>query len=88
MRLILPMAIVVKSYLPLVKDVVGDCIAEVELLKDMPTHHFFIDRTWFPGLPVAMTVLSWNCRGLGNTLAIQVLRELGYNSQGGFYFSV
>ena len=23
-----------------------------------------------------MTILSWNCRGLGNILAVQVLREL------------
>ena len=34
------MAVAVKSSLPLVKDVVGESIAEAELLKDTPTHHF------------------------------------------------
>ncbi|XP_040869102.1 uncharacterized protein [Glycine max] len=27
---------------------------------------FFIDRAWQPGLPKAMSLLAWNCRGLGN----------------------
>ena len=34
------MVVVVKSFLPLVKDVLRDSIAEVGLMKDMPTHHF------------------------------------------------
>ena len=55
---------------------VGDSIEEAKLMKYMSTHHFFIDRTWFPGFLVAMTIESWNYRGLGNILAVQVLREL------------
>ena len=42
--------------------------------------------TWFPNLSVAMTILSWNCQGLGNTLAVQVLRELDRTHMVDFVF--
>lgn len=37
---------------------------------------FFIDRAWQPGLPKAMSLLAWNCRGLGNPQVILSFRDL------------
>ncbi|MCH80235.1 hypothetical protein A2U01_0001001 [Trifolium medium] len=33
-------------------------------------------RSWQPGLPGAMSFLSWNCRGLGNSSAVPTIRDL------------
>lgn len=36
----------------------------------------FIGRPWRPGSLGTMSLLSWNCRGLGNLSAIPILKDL------------
>lgn len=42
------------------------------------SQHFFIGRSWKPGLPGIMKILSWNCRGLSNPIAIPNLQKLAH----------
>lgn len=38
--------------------------------------HFFIDGSWLPSLSGTMSILSWNCRGLGNPKAVPNIKDL------------
>jgi len=45
-------------------------------MSTIKSNHFFIGRSWQSGLPGPMSIMSWNCRGLGNPSAVPTLRDL------------
>jgi hypothetical protein len=49
---------------------------------------FFIGRSWQPGLPGPMIVLSWNCRGLSNPSAIPNMKGLAQGHKPDIIFFV
>ena len=49
---------------------------DMQLTKQQHNTTFFIGRVWFPGLPDEMSILCWNCRGLGHPKAVPSLKDL------------
>ncbi|VFQ82721.1 unnamed protein product [Cuscuta campestris] len=43
-------------------------------------------RFWVPGPPRAMSIISWNCRGLGNLRTVQEVAELVFAKKPDFVF--
>jgi hypothetical protein len=54
------------------------CINSNNATKDQNDNHmhFFISRVRLPGLPGIVSILSWNCRGLGHPKAVPSLKDL------------